>query len=134
MAFGGFEKSLNPILKFDSDTERAFSVIIDGSEQVLKWFKPGKNDIVIHYASGKSYLPDFIVECEDKMLLCETKKAKDVGSDEVEAKTKAAVEWCQNATKHALKSPGKPWVYMLIPDNAVLHSMSLDVLLGKYRK
>lgn len=134
MAFGGFEKSLNPILKFDSDTERAFSVIIDGSEQVLKWFKPGKNDIVIHYASGKSYLPDFIVECEDKMLLCETKKAKDVGSDEVEAKTKAAVEWCKNATEHALKSSGKPWVYMLIPDNAVLHSMSLDVLLEKYRK
>ena len=66
------------------------------------------------------------------MLLCETKKAKDVGSDEVEAKTKAAVEWCKNATEHALKSSGKPWVYMLIPDNTVVANATIDVLELKY--
>jgi type III restriction enzyme len=40
MLFGGFERCLYPLQKFDSDTERRFSIILE--RDALKWFKPAK--------------------------------------------------------------------------------------------
>jgi type III restriction enzyme len=40
MLFGGFSKCLYPIQKFDSDTERRFSIILE--RDTIKWFKPAK--------------------------------------------------------------------------------------------
>lgn len=132
--FVGYKKCLFPSLKFDSDTERRFSVILEDSQQVLRWFKPTTNDIMIYYESGKEYEPDFIVETEDLMLLIETKAEKDVETDTVQNKAKAAITWCEYATKHALNNDGKPWKYVLIPDVDVLPNATLDGFVKRFGK
>jgi type III restriction enzyme len=50
MLFGSFSKCLYPVQKFDSDTERRFSVILERDAQ--KWFKPAKGQFKIYYKDG----------------------------------------------------------------------------------
>lgn len=132
--FVGYKKSLFPELNFDSDPERRFSAILEDSPQVLRWFKPTTNDIMIFYESGKEYEPDFIVETDNKMLLVEIKAEKDVNDSGVQNKTSAAKLWCQYASEHALKNGGKAWKYLLIPDIEVLSNATLDALTSKFEK
>jgi len=47
MLFGGFHRSLYPLAKFDSDTERRFAVILERDAQ--KWFRPAKGQFQIYY-------------------------------------------------------------------------------------
>ncbi len=130
--FTGYKKCLYPKMKFDSDTERRFSEILEDANEVEKWFKPSSRDICIEYVSGKEYEPDFIVEMKDKMLLCETKAEKDLSDDIVKAKATAAKEWCEYATTHTKEINGKSWQYLLIPHTAVLSNATLDGLIKKY--
>lgn len=132
--FVGYKKSLFPELNFDSDPERRFSAILEDSPQVLRWFKPTTNDIMIFYESGKEYEPDFIVETDNKMLLVEIKAEKDVNDLGVQNKANAAKLWCQYASEHALKNGGKAWKYLLIPDIEVLSNATLDALTSKFEK
>lgn len=132
--FVGYKKSLFPELNFDSDPERRFSAILEDSPQVLRWFKPTTNDIMIFYESGKEYEPDFIVETDNKMLLVEIKAEKDVNDSGVQNKASAAKLWCQYASEHALKNGGKAWKYLLIPDIEVLSNATLDALTSKFEK
>lgn len=132
--FVGYKKSLFPELNFDSDPERRFSAILEDSPQVLRWFKPTTNDIMIFYESGKEYEPDFIVETDNKMLLVEIKAEKDVNDLGVQNKANAAKLWCQYASDHALKNGGKAWKYLLIPDIEVLSNATLDALTSKFEK
>jgi type III restriction enzyme len=131
MLFGGFKKCLYPSQKFDSDTERRFSVLIENDGDVLKWFKPGRNIFSIHYRTGieeGDYEPDFVVETPKVKYLCEP-KAKDAMADAViVAKADAAAEWC----KHATQVSDKPWVYLLIPHDAVDESKTLAGLAATY--
>lgn len=132
--FVGYKKSLFPELNFDSDPERRFSAILEDSPQVLRWFKPTTNDIMIFYESGKEYEPDFIVETDNKMLLIEIKAEKDVNDLGVQNKANAAKLWCQYASEHALKNGGKAWKYLLIPDIEVLSNATLDAITSKFEK
>ncbi len=78
MLFGGFQKCLYSVKKFDSDPERRFAVILENDEDVLKWFKPAKGDFQIHYSHDESYEPDFVVETKTCKFLCEPKRASEV--------------------------------------------------------
>ena len=131
MIFGGFERCLYPEQKFDSDSERRFAVILENDEEVLKWFKPAKGDIHISYNRDQNYEPDFIVEAKDCNYLCEPKRSTEVDDDIVQAKAKAAVEWCKHATDHATKNEGKPWKYLLIPHDQITEQMTLSGLAAR---
>ena len=130
--FVGYKKSLFSELNFDSDPERRFSEILEDSSQVLRWFKPTTNDIMIFYESGKEYEPDFIVETDSQMLLVEIKAEKDLNDSSVQNKANAAKLWCQYASEHALKNGGKVWKYLLIPDIEVLSNATLEALTSKF--
>src|SRR5258708_39965320 len=74
MIFGGFKKSLYPVQKFQSDTERGLSVILDREGE--KWFKPGRGQFQIFYkwvADQREYQPDFVVETA-KCITCSNQK------------------------------------------------------------
>jgi type III restriction enzyme len=71
MLFSGFKKCLYSVQKFDSDSERRFSVILENDGDVLKWFKPAKGDFQIHYSQDAEYEPDFVVETKTARYLCE---------------------------------------------------------------
>lgn len=135
MVFSGFKKCLYSTQKFDSDTERRFSVILENDTDVLKWFKPAAGALQIHYKHQNQehlYKPDFIIETNSSKYVCETKAANEMDSSEVMVKAKAATEWCGYASEHELKQGGKPWTYVLIPHNVIADNKSLAGLVNDY--
>lgn len=132
MLFAGFERCLYRVQKFDSDSERRFAVILEKDKDVLKWFKPGRGNFRIYYTSDASYEPDFILETKNMKFICEPKAACELKDEEVQAKARAAVEWCTHATVHELKHGGKPWTYILIPHDAIADNKTLKGLAASF--
>ncbi|WP_163151811.1 DEAD/DEAH box helicase [Anoxybacillus sp. MB8] len=135
MCFGGFTKCLYRTQKFESDAERRFAVICESDPSVLKWLKPTQNHLKIYYNQTKAYIPDFIVETNEKMYICEIKATNKIEDDkEVKAKAKAAITWCQHASDHARANNGKEWVYLLIPHDDVDSNKTIKGLEALYRQ
>ncbi|WP_313401309.1 DEAD/DEAH box helicase family protein [Stenotrophomonas sp.] len=125
--FGGFQKCLYPFQKFDSDSERRFSVILE--RDAIKWFKPAKGQFQMYYKLGieqPEYVPDFVVEADSAILMVETKKKDDIPTAEVQVKADAAVRWCKHASDHAATVNGKPWKYLLVPHDTITEDKSLS--------
>jgi len=131
MIFEGFSKCLYPQQKFDSDPERQMAIALEDDKSVVKWFKPGRNDIKIYYSDSEGYEPDFVVETGDIKLLCETKRADEIDSPEVQQKAKAALKWCEFASQHEAENGGKKWQYILIPHDVVKPSATLSGLIAQ---
>jgi type III restriction enzyme len=119
---------LYPIQKYDSDTERRFSVIFENDKSVTKLVKPGKGNFRIHYTAEAEYEPDFVAETADAYYLCEPKDESEMDDTTVQAKARAAAQSC----KHATGVSSKPWKYLLIPHTAVDESKSLAGLAAQY--
>lgn len=135
MLFGGFQRCLYPLQKFDSDTERKFAVILE--KEALKWLKPAKGQFQIYYKLGNEqpeYIPDFVVETDNMIWMAETKKRADMTADEVLAKATAAVKWCKEASAYTKTVGGKEWRYLLIPHDGINESMRLIDFLQYERK
>jgi type III restriction enzyme len=130
--FGGFGKCLYDKQKFDVDTERRFAVILEDDGDVLKWFKPARNQFQIYYNKDAAYEPDFVVETKKQLFLCEPKRADQMQNPEVVAKRTAAGEWCKHATEHADQHGGKKWSYLLIPHDAITGNMTLEGLASRF--
>jgi hypothetical protein len=93
LLFGGFRKCLQTSCKYRSDPERVFSVILEDDPDVLKWFRPTRQDIKIYYKTGtidREYEPDFIVESKTGKWICETKRASEMNDSEVRPALQAA--------------------------------------------
>ena len=126
MVFGHFSRCLYPLQKFDSDTERRFAVILERDAD--KWFKPAKGQFQVFYKLGveqPEYVPDFVAETAQHLLMCETKARNELGTDEVKAKAEAGALWCKHASDHAKKMGAKPWKYLLIPHDQVTEDKRL---------
>ena len=128
--FGGFTKCCYPLQKFDTDPERRIAVTVDGDPSVEKWIKPGRNQFRIDYRSGEAYEPDFVVETKTRMLICEVKARNELEDPIVKAKAAAATAWCKTANQHAGGS--KPWTYLLVPDDQITGSATLDGIAAKF--
>ena len=130
--FGGFRKCCYPLQKFDSEPERRMAALIDADASVEKWIKPGRNQFQIEYRSGEAYEPDFVVETADRMLVCEVKARGELDDADVRAKATAAAKWCRTATAHAPDNPGKPWTYLLVPDDQIAGNATLEGLTSRF--
>ncbi|MBW2939799.1 DEAD/DEAH box helicase family protein [Zhongshania aquimaris] len=126
MLFGGFRKCLYDVQKFDSDTERTFALILE--REAIKWFKPVSGQFKIYYKDGihhREYLPDFVAELDDRVIMVETKARRDMTDTLVENKAEAAKKWCANATDYLTQNGGKPWEYILIAHDDVHENRDL---------
>lgn len=126
MVFGGFQKCLYPLQKFHSDTERRFAVILE--RDAIRWFKPVNGQFQIVYKDGvdhREYVPDFVAELDDRVLMVETKARSDLDDPLVIAKAEVAAKWCEQASDYLEKNGGKPWRYLLIPHDEVNESRAL---------
>lgn len=132
LLFDGFAKCLLDKQRFDSDTERRFAVLLEDEKSVLKWIKPARGQLPIYLPNGEVYEPDFVVETDTMKYLVEPKRAKDIETPEVQAKAKAADLYCVHATKHAEECGAKPWLYVLIPHDAIRDGVTLSALVAKY--
>ncbi len=130
--FGGFQRCLYTVQKFDSDAERKLAVILE--RDALKWFKPAKGQFQIFYRQGSDHLeyqPDFVAETADTIYMLEPKMHKELEDSVVLAKKQVAVDWCANASRHAESHGGKPWRYVLIPHDVISENMTLTGLAGQ---
>ncbi len=132
MLFGGFKRCLYQVQKFGSDSERRFAVLLEDEPQPLKWFKPARDQFKIFYRGGEAYEPDFVVETATAKYLCEPKRADDINDADVQAKARAAAEWCHHASQHEAANGGKPWTYLLIPHDAIIPSASVSGLVAQF--
>ena len=131
--FTGFERCLYAEEKFDSDSERILSVILD--RESIKWFKPTKGQFQIYYKFGAEYpeyQPDFVAEAEGAIFMLESKARGQMTDPAVLAKRDAAVLWCKRASDHALTYGGKSWKYLLIPHDAIAENMTLQGLAERF--
>jgi type III restriction enzyme len=125
LLFSGFKKSYHSRYKFDSNTEKDFSIILEQDSEVIKWLRPANNQFSIYYNhKSQNYNPDFVSETKDSIYLIEIKKEKDIETREVEEKAKSALEYCKNATEYTKQHGGKSWKYLLIPHDKVMLNMS----------
>lgn len=127
--FGGFQKCLYPVQKFDSDAERRLTCILE--RDAIKWFKPAKGQFQMFYRDGadqREYVPDFIAETETTIYMLEPKAKTEVDDPLVQAKKTVAETWCQNATQHSTRHGGKPWKYALIAHDRIAENMTLGSL------
>jgi type III restriction enzyme len=116
LVYGGFSRCAYTYQKFQSDTERVLAQVLE--RDALLWLRPVNGQFNIYYRRGADqpeYVPDFVAALSDVNLLIETKKAKDVNTEEVQTKTKAAAKWCAHASDYACGHGQKPWKYLLIP-------------------
>ncbi|MEA2069054.1 MAG: hypothetical protein U9P12_07630, partial [Verrucomicrobiota bacterium] len=60
--------------------------------------------------------------------MVETKSQRDMKSEDVAKKTEAALNYCATATTFTTSNGGKPWKYILIPHDAVMHNMGFNGL------
>lgn len=133
MVFTGFKRCCYPDQKFDSvDGELMFARVLEDDESVLKWMKPAAGKFKIEYQSGQRYEPDFVVETETDCLLVEPKRSDEIDDPIVQAKKKAALQWCYFANEHAAEVGGKPWKYLLIPHDEILPNSSVSGLSAKF--
>ena len=133
IVFGGFNRCLYPVQKFQSDSERKLAIILDRDSE--KWFKPALGQFQIYYTDGHEqpeYQPDFVAETADCIYLLEPKASDEMNDVVVGAKRDAAVAWCQRATTHSIEHNRKPWKYILIPHDAIAENMTLDGLTAQY--
>lgn len=131
--FGGFQRCLYPVQKFDSDSERKLAVILE--RDALKWFKPARGQFQIFYQNGADHLeyqPDFVAETADTIYMLEPKKRTELEDAMVIAKKEAAVKWCANASDHAASYGSKPWRYVLIPHDEIAENMTLAGLAARF--
>ncbi len=133
MLFDGFKRCLYPTQRFHSDSERRFAILLEDEQDDLKWFKPAEGHFRIHYSHRQpEYEPDFVVETATAKYLCEPKAANAMQEDDVQAKARAAYEWCRHATEHEQQYDGKPWTYLLIPHDTIKPTMTLQGLAAAY--
>lgn len=131
--FVGFQKSCHDKYKFDSKTEKDFAIIIEKDKNVLKWLRPAEGQFEIWWAhNSKRYNPDFVVETEEKIYIVETKMQKEMDSDDVVKKKKAALYYCKQATRFAQENGKKPWGYVLIPHEAVKFNRSFNSMMAEH--
>jgi type III restriction enzyme len=131
--FGGFQRCLYPVQKFESDAERRLAVILE--RDALKWFRPARGQFQIFYRDGadhREYQPDFVAEASEAIYMLEPKMRKELEDPVVLAKKQVAVNWCVNASAHALSHDGKPWQYLLIPHDAIAENMTLSGLASQF--
>ena len=119
--FSGFKKAGHTLYRFDSDTERTFAIVLENDKAVLRWLRPAPKQFNIWWGNSGSrkYEPDFIVETESTIYMCEPKAKKDMNDKEVLEKKAAAEEFCRAATEFNLQNGGKVWSYALIPHDEI---------------
>lgn len=132
--FGGFQRCLYAVQKFESDPERVLAVILE--RDALKWFRPARGQFQIWYRDGagdtREYQPDFVAETGDAIYMLEPKRRRDMQDPIVIAKRDVAVKWCAQASEYALQHRGKGWRYALIPHDVISENMTLTGLVQRF--
>ena len=129
--FSGFKKAYHNIYKFDSNTEKDFSIILENSTSVLRWLRPAPNQFNIYWNKNSKYEPDFIVETTNTIYMIEIKAENQVDNTEVQLKKEKAEKYCNIVNEYGKTHNLKRWEYLIIPDTEVKTNYSFDRYTGE---
>ena len=133
--FTDFKKACHRYYKFANRTEQTFAFILENDKVALKWMRPSLYQFRIYWSNkGQTYQPDFIAETDDFIYMIETKASNEIESDEVIAKTKAALKYCEYANEFIKEAGGKQWRYALIPHDKVAKNSSFKGIVSNHIK
>ena len=129
-AYGGYGRSLYPIVWFDSRPARETANILEGDDSIEVWVRLQIGDTPIPWR-GRKYQPDFLVITKaGKHYMIEVKADSALDTNEVTAKHAAALIWANRVADAGLGD----WTYLLIPESAVEKSKLLRHLVTSSRK
>ena len=132
--FTGFKKACHTYYKFDSKTEKDLAIMLEDSSAVKKWLRPANGQFNIYWSNNsRMYVPDFVAETDTVIYLVETKADNEISDTDTQAKAKAAVIWCDHATKFTTANGGKLWKYSLIPQAKVMFNNDILKLLEEFK-
>lgn len=77
--------------------------------------------------NGKPWKGNMLIHC---IYMVETKALKDIPTEDVQAKKKAAEEYCKNASEYTAEHGGKPWKYHLLRHDIVERASSFEYLMA----
>ena len=133
--YRGFEKACHFEYKFDSTPEKDFAQLLESNAAVLRWLRPAPQQFRLYWNQNASkYEPDFVVETADAIYLVEVKAANELNTPEVLDKMRAACTYCRYASEYTAAHNGKPWRYLLIPDNDIRTTDSFARFAADYRQ
>jgi type III restriction enzyme len=90
--FGGFNRCLDPVQKFQTEQECILAVFLD--REAEKWFRPAKGQFQIFYRSGSDqleYQPDFVAETKNSIYMFEPKASNQMEDTTLLAKKDACM-------------------------------------------
>jgi adenine-specific DNA-methyltransferase len=119
VAYEGWQRSMFPVVWFDSEPERRVANMVDGDDMVACWVRLHIGDLPILWNSaGQQYNPDLIViETDDTHWIVEVKMDKEVKSEDVQGKREAAKRWANHVTADG--KVGVIWKYLLVSETDV---------------
>lgn len=86
------------------------------------------------YNNGRKYEPDFVVETESIVYLVEVKADNQLEDEDVIAKEKRAISYCELVSKWADDTNNKKWKYVLIPASRIIVNSTFKHLADQYSK
>jgi type III restriction enzyme len=115
-AYEGWQRSIFPLVWFDSSPERTVANVVDDDETVAWWVRLHTNDLPILWNSGgQQYNPDLIViEKTGVHWVVEVKMDKEVSSVGVQGKREAAKRWANYVSADA--TVRTEWRYLLVSE------------------
>lgn len=135
--YTGFKKACHSIYRFDSSDEARLAYLLDKDSVVEDWLRPAPNQFEGLYwrdAEGNShhkYEPDFVVECENEIVMIEVKPGQYIQDLEVQEKMKTAEKYCELVSNN-IGNYGivKPWRYVIVPTEKITISSTVIGLIG----
>ncbi len=114
VGYVGWQRSLFDQVWFDSSTERDLANVIDEADSMDVWTRLERRDLEIKYKGG-TYNPDFLAIENSNRWIIETKADRDLATENVKAKRKAAQEWAN--VVNADDDASGTWGYLLVSES-----------------
>jgi type III restriction enzyme len=116
LAYEGYTKSLYAQDWFDSSTERDVANVLEDEPTISLWVRLQIGDLPILWTEGgREYNPDFIaIDVEGTHWIIEVKMDKEMKSEDVSEKRRAARRWANYVT--ADEKVGVAWQYLLVSE------------------
>ena len=113
VGYEGWKRSLFEQVSFDSSTERDLANLIDETSSMQVWVRLHPRDFEIRYGGG-TYNPDFLAAEDGRRWVIEAKADKDLLTENVQAKRRAAQEWAN--VVNADEWVSERWGYLLVSE------------------
>ena len=113
VGYEGWKRSMFEQVWFDSSTERDLANVLDDAPSVEVWARLHPRDFELRYHGG-TYNPDFLAAEDGRRWVIEAKADRDLATENVQAKRRAAREWANLV--NADERVSERWGYLLVSE------------------